>query len=221
MTGAAPAAYNEDVGWDALVLKLLVASNNPAKLRELQSLLEGLPLEVTTLEQEGIAEEVEETGSSFAANASLKARRYAAKSGLLTLADDSGLEVDALGGEPGIYAKRYAGPGASDEERNRYLLAKLSGVPWKRRKARFRSVIAVATPEGRLEIAEGVCEGMIALEPRGEYGFGYDPIFYLPELGKTMAELPPSQKNRISHRAKAAQAARHLLQQLVRGQVLS
>ncbi len=197
------------------MIKLLVATNNPGKVREYEALLKGLPLTLTYPAQENIDIEVEETGSTFAENARLKATAYARASGLLTLADDSGLEVDALGGEPGPRSARYAGPGAGDEDRYRLLLRKLEGVPWEQRSARFRCVIAVATPQGEVRTAEGTCEGLIAFEPRGEHGFGYDPVFYIPEYGQTMAELRPEVKNRISHRARAAEGARQILKELL------
>jgi XTP/dITP diphosphohydrolase len=196
-------------------VRLLVATRNPGKLREYEELLAGLPVELTYLESEGIAEDVEETGSSFAENAVLKARRYALISGLLTLADDSGLEVDALGGEPGVHSARYAGPGATDEDRYRLLLDKMRDVPEGERGARFRCVIAVAEPEGETYTVDGVCEGVIAYSPEGEFGFGYDPVFYMPERGRTMAQLPPEEKNLVSHRARAAQAIRPVLEGLI------
>jgi XTP/dITP diphosphohydrolase len=194
--------------------KLLVASNNLGKLREYASLLSGLPFELTTLAGEGITDEIEETGSSMEQNAIQKATAYATLSGLITLADDSGLEVDALNGEPGSLSRRYAGENVSDMERIDYLLAKLDGVPWETRGARFRCVIAIATPEGVVETCQGVCEGIVALDAKGEGGFGYDPIFYLPELDRRMAELTLEEKNRISHRARAAQKARPILELL-------
>jgi XTP/dITP diphosphohydrolase len=196
-------------------VRLLVATRNPGKLSEYEELLAGLPVELTYLESEGIAEDVEETGSSFAENAVLKARRYALISGLLTLADDSGLEVDALGGEPGVHSARYAGPGATDEDRYRLLLDKMREVPPGERSARFRCVIAVAEPEGQTYTVDGVCEGVIAYSPEGEFGFGYDPVFYMPERGKTMAQLPPEEKNQVSHRARAAHAIRPVLESLI------
>lgn len=196
--------------------KLLVATNNRGKLREYAELLKGLPFELTTLSEQGITQEVEETGSSLEQNAVSKATTYASLSGLTTLADDSGLEVDALGGEPGPLSRRYAGENVSDKERNDYLLAKLKDVPREKRTARFRAVIAIATPEGRLNIGEGVCEGIIAFGSKGEGGFGYDPIFYLPELDKHMAELSLEEKNRISHRAKAVEKARRILERLAK-----
>jgi len=164
-----------------------------------------------TLDEAGITVEVEETGSTMEENAIKKASEYAVLSGLTTLADDSGLEVDALGGEPGVHSRRYAGENASDEERNAYLLSKLENVPCERRDARFKCVIAIVLPDGKIKTCEGVCEGVIAFEPRGNEGFGYDPIFHMPELDKRMAELTLDEKNRVSHRAKAAQKARFLL----------
>lgn len=192
--------------------KLLVATNNSGKLREYASLLDGLGFELITLAGAGITVEIEETGTSMEQNAVLKATGFAELSGLVTLADDSGLEVDALGGEPGPLSRRYAGENATDLERNDFLLVKLRDVPWEKRGARFRCVIAIAAPDGNVETCEGVCQGMIALEPKGEGGFGYDPIFYLPELERWMAELSLDEKNRISHRAKAAREARRLLE---------
>jgi XTP/dITP diphosphohydrolase len=187
--------------------KLLLATNNLGKARELAVLLEGVPFIVTTPQEEGITLDVEETGATFEENAALKARAFAVASGLLVLADDSGLEVDALDGEPGVLSARYAGPDASDEDRVRYLLGKLDRIEWSGRGARFRSVIAVAEPAGGLELFEGACEGMIALEPRGEGGFGYDPVFYIPSLDKLMAELSLEEKNGISHRGSATKKA--------------
>jgi XTP/dITP diphosphohydrolase len=194
--------------------RLLLATNNRGKVSEYRSLLQGIPYELVTPADVGIDIEVEESVSSFEENARLKATTLAAASGLLALADDSGLEVDALGGEPGVRSHRYAGEGASDTERIDYLLAKLKDVPAEKRTACFRCVIAVAAPDGMVDYCSGECRGMITTEPRGEHGFGYDPVFYLPELGKTMAELAPEEKNRISHRARAAEQARELLKGL-------
>lgn len=194
---------------------LLVATHNRGKLREYRDLLRDVPVQLTYLDEVGIHVDVPETGSTFAANAVQKALAYARMSGLLTLADDSGLEVDALGGAPGVHSARYAGPDASDADRVRKLLTALKDVPPEARSARFRCVIAIATPEGDVHTADGTVEGVIADTPRGTHGFGYDPVFYLPELGCTMAELPPAEKNRISHRARAAAAIRPLLQRLI------
>ena len=194
--------------------KLLMATNNQAKVREYRSLLRNLPYELVTLAEQGITTVVSEAGESLEENARLKATVLAAQSQLLALADDSGLEVDALGGEPGRLSARYAGEGASDRDRVNYLLSRLKGVPWEQRSARFRCVIAIATPEGEVEFCSGECRGFITLEPRGEQGFGYDPVFYLPELGKTMAELPLEIKNQVSHRGQAARKVYQVLERL-------
>jgi XTP/dITP diphosphohydrolase len=194
--------------------KLLLATSNPGKIREYRLLLDGLGYLITTPPEEGIAEVIAESGSTYEQNARLKAVVYARSSRLTTLADDSGLEVDALNGEPGIQSARFAGEAATDTEKVSLLLAKLQGVPWERRTACFKCVIAIVGPRGREEICRGECHGMIAFEPKGKNGFGYDPIFVLPETGKTMAELPAEIKNQISHRARASQKARQVLQQL-------
>ncbi|MEN9938175.1 MAG: hypothetical protein RLZZ387_4754 [Chloroflexota bacterium] len=191
--------------------KLLIATTNPGKLKEFAAIFAGLPLELRTLRDEGIADDVEETGATFAENARLKAEYYAARSGLPALADDSGLEVAALGGEPGVYSARYAGPGKSDAERNAFLLTKLERVPFHARLARFVCVIALARPGGETELVEGVLPGVIEHEPRGTGGFGYDPLFYVLDENATLAEIPLEHKNRISHRARAAQEARAVL----------
>jgi len=194
------------------VPKLLLATNNAGKVREYRELLRGLPFQLVSPVEEGIKVEVEETGDRYEANAGLKATTLAGKSCLLVLADDSGLEVDALGGEPGIRSARYAGEGASDEARLDYLLGKLVNVPADKRTARFVCVIAIAAPGGEVDYCSGECRGHIALEPHGEKGFGYDPVFLPAGSDKTMAELSMAMKNRISHRAKAARKAYRLLQ---------
>jgi XTP/dITP diphosphohydrolase len=187
--------------------KMLLATKNRGKARELKMLLRELPIELVLPEELGISAEVDESGATFEENAKIKATALAKRSGLLSLADDSGLEVDALGGEPGPLSARYAGEGASDKERVDYLLAKLKGVPREKRTARFRCVIAIATPEGKVELCFGECQGLITFGPRGERGFGYDPVFYFPGLDKTMAELPLEVKNKVSHRGAAAREA--------------
>jgi len=194
--------------------KLLLATNNQGKLREYQSLLQNLPFELVTLAQEGITTVVNEVGESLKENARLKATILAAQNHLLALADDSGLEVDALDGEPGPLSARYAGENASDRDRVNYLLARLQGVPWEKRTARFRCVIAIATPDGEVEFCPGECQGLITFEARGQEGFGYDPIFYFPELDKTMAELSLEIKNQVSHRGQAARRAYPVLKRL-------
>ncbi|MGA8849184.1 MAG: XTP/dITP diphosphatase [Dehalococcoidia bacterium] len=194
--------------------KLLLATSNPGKIREYRVLLDGLGYKITTLAEERIAKVVTESGNNYEQNARLKATMYAKLSQLTALADDSGLEVDALNGEPGAKSARFAGEAATDADRVSFLLAKLNGVPWERRTARFKCIIVIATPEGQSNVCYGECQGMIVLEAKGKNGFGYDPIFFLPEIGKTMAELPLAMKNQISHRARASQKARQVLQQL-------
>ena len=197
-----------------MLRKLLLATNNKAKVREYRSLLRALPFELVTLSEQGINTVVSEVGESLEENAELKAVAFSAESQLTALADDSGLEVDVLGGEPGPVSARCAGEGASDEERVEYLLARLEDVPWQKRSARFRCVIAIATPEGKVGFCSGECPGMITFEPRGEEGFGYDPIFYLPALNKTMAELTLEVKNTVSHRGEAARKVPSVLARL-------
>ena len=194
--------------------KLLVATGNPGKLREVSQMLTGMPFEVLSLQDLGISMEVEETGATFAENAILKAKAYCASAGALTLADDSGLVVDALDGRPGVLSARYGGEGLTDPQRVELLLKELVEVSWEKRMARFHCVIALAWPEGRLETVEGVVEGIIQYEPKGTNGFGYDPVFHLPERGCTMAQLETSDKNRISHRGQAVRKAAQLLLEL-------
>jgi XTP/dITP diphosphohydrolase len=194
---------------------LLIATTNQNKLREYAAIFAGLPFELRSLRDVGIDDDVEETGATFAENAQLKAEFYAARSGLAVLADDSGLEVVALGGEPGVFSHRYAGPDASDADRNAFLLKKLEGVPFHARLARFVCVIALARPGGQVETVEGVLPGVIELAPRGAHGFGYDPLFYVLDENATLAELPAEHKNQISHRARAARNAREVLERWV------
>jgi len=195
--------------------KLLIATRNPGKMREYRQLLRDAPFELVSLDDLGITEEVEETGQTFEENARLKACTYARLSGTLTLSDDSGLEVDALGGEPGIRSARYGGdPNATDQDRVRLLLSKLEGVPWERRTARFRCVIAISWPKGAEASVVGSVAGMIQYRPEGNEGFGYDPVFYLPSYGQTMAQLSLAEKNRISHRSDAARKAVAALQRI-------
>ncbi len=195
-------------------MQLLIATHNSGKLREYKELLAGLPFELVTLDEVGIHDDAAETGATFLENARLKAEAYAQQSGLLTLADDSGLEVDALGGEPGVHSKRYAGENKTDAERNQFLLAQLRDIPREKRSARFRCTIVIAAPNGPFWVSDGTCEGNIAFEPRGTNGFGYDPIFILKEGGMRMAELPTAEKNRVSHRARAAQGVHEILAKL-------
>ena len=196
--------------------RLLIATKNAGKAAEFRQLLEGCGWEIVTPDELGLNVEAEETGQTYAENATIKAVEYAQASGLVTLADDSGLEVDALGGRPGVFSARYAGSDRTDQERVQALLQELDGVPDQRRTARFRAVIAIAEPGGGVELVEGALEGRIAHEPRGESGFGYDPIFLLPVRGLTTAELPPDDKNAVSHRGAAAREALAVLERMLR-----
>ncbi len=194
--------------------KLLIATNNPRKMEEMQALLEGLHAELVTPADVGVDLEVTEDGKTYAENAEKKAIAFARASGLISLADDSGLEVEALDGAPGLYSARYTGShSATDAERRAYLLQKLRDKPrpWL---ARFHATVAVAIPHGSVQVLEGDCPGEIISEERGTNGFGYDPIFLFPELGRTMAELNMDEKNRISHRARAVMKARPILDML-------
>src|SRR5579872_3022869 len=190
---------------------LLLATSNTHKLQEYRAIFSGIPFRLLSLHDIQLAMDVEETGTTFVENAELKALAYARASGILSLADDSGLEIDAMGGAPGVYSARFAGKDATYEERFRLILAQLHGLPVAQRTARFRCAIAIAEPSGYCRTVEGTMEGVIAEEPRGEHGFGYDPIFLVPALGKTNAELSAEQKNSISHRGRAAQLAVPLL----------
>lgn len=174
-------------------------------------MLGGIPFQIITPSELGLKLDVAETGATYEENARIKALAYAEASGLLTLADDSGLEIDALNGEPGLRSSRYAGEGANDQDRVNLVLSKLKNVPWERRTARFRCVIVLAKSDQLLEYCFGECHGIIAFKPKGDKGFGYDPIFYFPELNKTMAELPEKIKNSISHRGRAAHEAKKKL----------
>lgn len=184
--------------------QIVLATGNPGKVRELSALLADLDMEILPQSVWQVPE-VEETGLSFVENAILKARQASRHTGLAAIADDSGLEVDALQGAPGIYSARYAGPGASDRDNREKLLVELSGVPDTRRSARFQCLlVCLRHPTDPTPlICQGTWEGVIAHTPRGEQGFGYDPLFYVPELGMTAAELAPEVKNRLSHRGQA------------------
>lgn len=191
--------------------RLVLATKNPGKQNEILDLLKDLPIQLVTPGQIGLDLTVEEDGNSYAENAARKAKLVAEMSGVIAMGDDSGLEVDALGGLPGIRSARFAPqPGASDADRRIYLLAQLRDKPrpWR---AHFHCTVALAHPNGALHFTEGDCWGEVIPEERGDHGFGYDPIFWLPDPGKTMAELSMEEKNQISHRAKAVQAARPIL----------
>lgn len=196
-----------------MTFRLLLGTHNAGKRREWQALLDGLDVEILLPVDVGLTLDVKETGTTYTENALLKARTYAAASDLPTLADDSGLEVDALDGAPGIRSARYKL--GSDQVRYRALLEALEGVPPPARMARFRCIAALVLSDDREFTTEGVCEGIITMEPSGEGGFGYDPVFYVPSHGQTMAELSTETKNRISHRARAAKALRPLLARVI------
>jgi len=196
--------------------RLVLATRNPGKLREMRAILADLPLEtVPVAELLPAGPQVRETAVSFAENAILKAQSAVRRLGLPALGEDSGLEVDALGGLPGIHSARFGGPGLDDEGRYQKLLAMLEGLPPAARTARFRAAVAVALPGGAVYVAEGRCEGLIATAPRGRGGFGYDPVFLVPELGRTFAELTPDEKAAVSHRGRALRAARPLIRQVL------
>jgi len=192
----------------------VLATRNPDKREELAALLGDLGIKIRTLADFPDAPEVVEDGDTCRANAVKKAVAIARHTGLPAVADDTGLEVEALGGRPGVHAARYAGERATYEDNWRKLIRELDGVPQQRRRARFITVAAVAMPSGKVEVAEGMLEGVIAEAPAGTLGFGYDPIFVVPQLGKTLAQLAPGEKNRISHRARAFSKVREILLKL-------
>ena len=196
-------------------MRLVLATRNNGKVRELKELLKDYQVEVLSLEEYPDFPEVEEDGATFEANAIKKARETAVYTGVVALADDSGLEVDYLNGEPGVHSARFAGEPKDDQSNNEKLLKLLDGVPAEGRGARFRCVAAVAVPDGPVYTAEGVCAGVIGMNLRGEKGFGYDPLFYLPEYDKTFAELDLSVKNKISHRGRALCEVKVILSKLV------
>jgi len=186
---------------------LLIATNNIGKVAEIKALLAGLDLTLLTPHDLGLNLDVSEDGQTYAENASKKALAFAQAGGIAALADDSGLEVDALDGQPGLHSHRFCPiPNATDADRRRYLLERLHGKPrpWT---AHFRATVAIAAPAGKVQLADGRCDGEIIPQERGSNGFGYDPIFLIPELGRTMAELGMDEKNRLSHRARAIQNA--------------
>ncbi len=196
--------------------QLLIATNNPGKLSEFERLLAGCGWELVTPARLNLTLPDDESGETYEENAKIKALNGARASGLVTLADDSGLEIDALDGAPGARSARFLGEDAGYEERFARILGEMAGLPSEKRVARFKCVIAVAEPgSDEVKLCEGEVQGLIALEPRGEQGFGYDPIFYLPKQARTMAELPSYMKDVISHRGRAAMRARQVLKELL------
>ena len=192
--------------------RMIFATGNENKMVEIREILGALPLEILSMKQAGIRADIEENGTSFEENALIKAREVCRLAGEMVLADDSGLEIDYLNGEPGIYSARYMGENTSYRVKNKNLMERLEGVPNEKRTARFVCAIAAVFPDGKELVVRGTVEGIIGYEERGENGFGYDPIFYLPERGLTTAELPPEEKNSISHRGNALRKMKELLE---------
>lgn len=184
-------------------IRLIAATKNKGKLEEIAQLLAQLPCDIVSMVEAGIEDDIDEIGSTFEENALIKARSVWKSAGGIVIADDSGLEVDYLNGAPGVYSARYAGEGATDADRNRKLLDALANVPADKRTGRFVCVIAVVFPKGSSMTVRGTCEGYIASEPAGSNGFGYDPLFYVPEIGLTIAQMEADMKNSISHRGNA------------------
>lgn len=195
--------------------KIVFATTNDGKVKEIKEILKDFPIEVVSMKEMNISIDIEENGADFEENSLIKARALAKLTGIPALADDSGLEIDYLNGEPGIYSARYLGRDTDYDYKNNYIIDKLSKAKGKERRARFVCVISLVLPDGREFVKRGVMEGLIGYEQRGGNGFGYDPIFYLPEYGRTSAELSPDEKNKISHRGKALRAMRELILDLV------
>ena len=194
---------------------VILATRNPGKVREIVAIYAPLELELRPLADYSEIPQMREEGTTYADNAAAKARAAALRVGLVALADDSGIEVDALGGAPGVHSARFLGASASDSERNARILFLLEGVPKERRTARYRAAVAVARPDGTVRVFDGVCEGQVAVAPRGTAGFGYDPIFMPEGAQQTIAEIPLEVKNRISHRARALRAAESYLREIL------
>lgn len=198
--------------------KVVIATKNKGKVKEIKDILSELPVEVVSMQDEGIEIDIVEDGSSFEENALIKARTVGQYTSAIIIADDSGLEVDCLGGAPGIYSSRFAGEGANDEKNNAKLLAMLEGVEEAERTARFVCAIAVVMPDNEHFVVRGECEGTIGFEPKGQHGFGYDPLFYIPEYDAAMAQLEPEVKNRISHRARALEKMKNRILYFLRNE---
>lgn len=198
--------------------RIIFATGNAGKMKEIQMILADLGMPVVSMKEAGVSVEIEENGTSFEENAVIKARTIMEQTGEITMADDSGLEIDALNKEPGIYSARYMGEDTSYEIKNQNLIDRLQGVPEEKRTARFVCAVACAFPDGRVFTVTRTMEGIIAEESRGANGFGYDPIFYLPEKGCTSAEISAEEKNELSHRGKALRAMRQQLEELLKTQ---
>jgi XTP/dITP diphosphohydrolase len=198
-------------------LEVVIATRNSDKLREIRQILAPLGLRILALQDFPEVPEILEDGQTFAENAVKKAAVVARRTGRMAIADDSGLAVDALEGRPGVLSSRYAGEGATDPDRYHKLLQEMAGIPPGQRGAAFLCAVAVVSPVGNVEVVEGECRGEIASSPRGTQGFGYDPVFFIPELGRTMAEVEPEVKNRISHRARALEKLKQVLPNFIKG----
>ncbi len=196
-------------------MKLVLATQNQHKIEEITQILKHPELELLSLADFSLAPDIKEDGNSFKENAYLKAHQVAQLTGEIAMADDSGLVVDALDGAPGIYSARYAGENATDMDNNQLLLKQMAEISVNKRQAHFYCVIAIVKPDGESFFAEGKCEGLIATSPKGEHGFGYDPLFIIPQYDKTFAELGPTIKNQISHRSKALSGAREIILSLL------
>jgi len=196
-------------------VEIVVATRNEGKLREIEAILAGYPVRLLSLKDFPAVPEIPEDGATFAENAAQKARTVSRLTGRVAIADDSGLTVDALQGRPGVYSSRYAGENATDEDRYRRLLKEMETIPDGKRQGAFVCAAAVASPSGETEVVESQIPGSIAFQPQGRYGFGYDPVFFVAELGRTVAELEPELKNRISHRAGALEKLKQILPRFI------
>ncbi|NOX96835.1 MAG: XTP/dITP diphosphatase [Nitrospirae bacterium] len=198
-------------------MELLLATENEGKIREIKEMLKGLNINILLLKDFPGLPKIKEEGATFRENAIHKAKEFSELTGKISLADDSGLEVEALGNKPGVYSARFAGEEASDEENNCKLLKLLGDLPLARRKARFRCVMAIVDPQGRIEVTEGKCSGLIGFKPQGEFGFGYDSLFIIPDYNRTFGQLSPSIKNELSHRSQALKKMRKVLEEMIEG----
>lgn len=196
--------------------KIILASNNNGKIKEFREIFKDMDIELVPMKEAGIDVDIEENGETFEENSLIKARTVCKLSGCITIADDSGLEIDYLGGQPGVYSARFMGHDTSYDIKNKAIIDKLKGVSGKDRSARFVAVIAVVFPDGRELVTRGTMEGIIGQEPLGENGFGYDPILFLPEYNKSSAELTPEEKNKISHRGKALEKMKTVLAEAIK-----
>src|SRR3989338_10199544 len=216
MSGAGETTSTSEVDVVFIMTELIIATTNQGKLLEIRELLSAMDLKITSLADYPDAPRIEEDGKTFSQNALKKAAIIALYTGKLTVGEDSGLEVKALGGRPGIYSARFAGPGATDKKNNLKLLRSLRGVPLSKRRARYRCCAALVDGRGIIDVVSGQCAGLIALRPKGANGFGYDPLFFLPRYTKTFGELNPAVKGKISHRSRALRKIKKSLQQYLR-----